>query len=256
MKRYFLGCAMLALAACSPASEPASETPAEPAAAAKRLPLPDCASVQAEDKGAEGWKHPDCRLMIPGDAGLAFEARYTSAEDESTLVTLQIVQPGDATIQTLAETMGNTFEPPSTQDVDLDGLADILVPLETGNVNTTWAVWRQTKPADADVAPAPDQTFVRAGELSGVEIKNTSDGLIAVAARSSASSWSVEFVKMDGATFKTVAMVDVVAQATDDGTITGVACALSAEAELDPGLDAKTAEAKFCAEPAAADIFK
>src|SRR6185503_12034557 len=88
--------AALALAACGKV-ETAGEGET-PGAAAKRMPLPECSSVETKDAGADGWKHPDCRLMLTDNSGLAIEARYKPAEDDSTKVTVQVVQPGDATV--------------------------------------------------------------------------------------------------------------------------------------------------------------
>jgi len=251
MKPLLAGIAMLASlltpVACSPRPQPA-EYPAPAAmSVAERMPLPDCAGIEAIDAGADGWTHPDCRLVVPGDAGLALEARFRKGPDESTLVTFQVVGPGDATLQTIEETMGNTFQPPQTQDVDLDDRADILVPLETGNVNTNNAIWLQGE----------DGTFKRAGELSGVSILNTESGYIAAQARSSAAAWSVEFWRVDGGVLFPVATAEVTATGEDDGTVTGVSCEVLFDGDIaDIGLTPKQAEKQFCAEPAAADIFK
>ena len=57
------------------------------------MPLPDCATIEATDAGADGWKHPDCRLMFRDQSGMAIEARYTPAEDDSTKITVQVVAP-------------------------------------------------------------------------------------------------------------------------------------------------------------------
>ncbi len=239
----------LALAACSP--EPATETEtaaagAAPAAAAKRMPLPDCATVEAEDAGADGWKHPDCRLMFADQSGMAIEARYTPAEDESTQINVQVVAAGDATLQAIDERMGNTFNGPSLQDFDKDGKVDILLPLETGNVNTTWAVWRQ---ADAG-------KFVRAGEPSGVSLEKTESGYIAAPARSSANAWSVAFYKLEGDALQPVATAEVTAQGEPD-KITGTECTVTDDAGIvAAGLTQEAAKAQFCAEKVVTEIFK
>jgi hypothetical protein len=235
--------AALALAACGKVETAGDgETPG---AAAKRMPLPECSSVETKDAGADGWKHPDCRLMLSDNSGLAIEARYKPAEDDSTKVTVQVVQPGDATVQTIEETMGNTFEPVSLDDIDKDGKQDIRIPLETGNVNTSWALWRQKD----------DKTFVRIGEPSGVSIVNTPSGYIAVQARSSANEWSVPFFKLEGDELKPVVTADVIARG-EPNKITGVDCTLTDDGGLaSTGLDPKAAEAQFCAEPVVAEIF-
>jgi hypothetical protein len=243
MKIHLAICAAaLAVVACSK-----SETAGDAGVAAKRMPLPDCSEVETVDAGADGWKHPDCRLMLTDVSGLAIEARYTPAEDDSTKVAVQVVAPGDATLQTIEETMGNTFEPIGLTDIDKDGRNDIRIPLETGNVNTSWAIWRQKEDG---------KSFVRIGEPSGVSIVNTESGYIAVQARSSANEWSVEFYKLEADQLKLTATADVVAQGEPD-KITGVACSVTDDGGLAAvGLDAKAAEARFCAESAVADIFK
>jgi hypothetical protein len=235
------GAIALTLAACSPA-------PTEEAGgvAAKRVPLPDCASVEAEDNGADGWKHPDCRAVFPDQSGLAIEARYTPAEDDSTKITVQVVQTGDATIQTFEERMGNTFNGPTLADFDKDGKVDIQVPLETGNVNTTWALWKQFE----------GPKFVRIGEPSGVEIQQTESGYLAVQGRSSASEYYVTFYKLTGEDLKEQLTARVAAQGEPD-KITGVECTIEEdEAFAASGLTLDAAKAQFCAEPEVQKLVK
>lgn len=242
--------AALALAACSPAPDTASEAekPAGETPSAKRVGLPDCASVEAQDAGADGWKHPDCRLMFPDQSGLAIEARYAPAEDDSTEVTVQVVQTGDKTIQEFKERMGNTFNGPELVDFDKDGRIDIQLPLETGNVNTSWALWRQVE----------DGKFARiqADDVSGVSLEKTASGYIAVQGRSSAAEYYVSFYKLAGDALNPVATVRVIGKGEPD-KVTGVDCVVDAEdGPLDEGLTAEAARAKFCAEPAAQGLIK
>jgi hypothetical protein len=242
-------CAAAILAACTPESEaPREEGDAGAGAVAeKRMPLPDCSTVETQDLGADGWKHPDCRLALPDNSGLAVEARYTKAEDESTKVTVQIVAPGDATLQTIEETMGNTFNRISAQDIDKDGKADLLLPLETGNVNTTWAVWRQLDDG---------KSFVRIGEPSGIEVVKTASGYFAVPSRSSANEWEVAFYQLEENALQPIVTASVVAEGEVDN-ITGVACSVTDDGGLaQTGLDLAAAKEKFCAEPSVAEIFK
>ncbi len=245
--RLVLCIAALAAVACSPRTEPESVAPADSAGgvAEKRMPLPDCSEVETQDQGADGWKHPDCRLMLPDGSGRAIEARYAKAEDESTKVTVQVVAPGDATVQTIEETMGNTFEKVIVEDIDQDGRPDIRVPLETGNVNTSWALWRHT----------PDGSFVRIGEPSGVSMVNTPSGYFAVQSRISANEWSVQFYKLEADVLTPVATAELVAEGEPD-KITGVACTVTDDGGLKAAaLDIKAAEAQFCAEPVVTEIF-
>ncbi|MFT3725013.1 MAG: hypothetical protein QM773_15695 [Hyphomonadaceae bacterium] len=243
MKLQFSLCvAALAVAACSPA--PAED--ADAGKSEKRLPLPDCATVQAADQGADGWKHPDCRAMFADQSGMAIEARYKPAEDDSTEVTVQVVAKGDATVQTIDERMGNTFSAPSLEDFDKDGKIDILVPLETGNVNTTWAAWRQVDGGK----------FVRVGEPSGVSIEKTASGYIATPARSAANEWGISFYKLEADQLQPVLTADVVAQG-EPNKITGVECTIEDDGGLPAtGLTLEAAKTQFCAEPIVTEIFK
>lgn len=249
MKMRFAGLmAALVVAACSPAPETdATATPGE-TPAAKRMPLPDCAVIEAEDAGADGWKHPDCRLMLPDQSGLAIEARYAPAEDDSTEVKVQVVQPGDATIQEIVERMGNTFNGPNLEDFDKDGMTDILLPLETGNVNTTWAVWRQAELGK----------FVRVGEPSGVSILKTDSGYIAVQGRSSAAEYYVDFYKLEADSLKRLVTARVAAEFDDKGEkVVGSECTLEdADGVSAMGLTPEAAKLQFCAEPVVDGLVK
>jgi hypothetical protein len=210
------------------------------------MPLPECATVEAEDAGADGWKHPDCRMMMPDQSGMAIEARYAPAEDDSTKITVQIVAPGDATLQTIEERMGNTFNSPTMQDVDKDGLVDVLIPLETGNVNTTWAFWRQTTAGK----------FARVGEPSGVEIEKTDSGYIAVQGRSSAAEYYVTFYKLVSEELQQGVTARVTATAEGD-KVTAVECSVEEDDQLlASGLSIEAAKTQYCAEPAVQKLVK
>lgn len=245
MKLQFALCAIaLAAAACSPA--PATEEAGGEAPAAKRIPLPECTDVKAEDQGADGWKHSDCRRMFADQSGMAIEARYKPAEDDTTEVSIQVVATGDATLQTISEIMGNTMEPVKLEDFDKDGKIDILVPLETGMPNTTWAVWRQVA----------DGKFVRVGEPAGVYFLKTESGYFVAPGRSSANMWDVPFYKLEADELKPVLTVTVTAQGEPD-KITGLECEITDDGGLAAtALTPDAAKAQFCAETVVTDIFK
>jgi len=249
MKIYLLaGVMALGLAACGPAPSEEAANAGGVAPAAKRMPLPDCGAVEAADLGVDGWKHPDCRLMLPDQSGLAIEARYAPAEDDSTEVKVQVVAPGDATLQELVERMGGTFNGPSVEDFDKDGKSDILMPLETGNVNTTWAVWRQVE----------GQKFVRVGEPNGVSIVKTDSGYIAVQGRSSASEYFVDFYKLDADVLKPLLTARVAGKLDDQAEkVISADCTIEDDADLTAlGLTAEAATAQFCAEPTVDGLVK
>ena len=128
-----------------------------------------------------------------------------------------------------------------------DGKADLLLPLETGNVNTTWAVWRQQDDG---------KSFVRIGEPSGIEIVKTASGYFAVPSRSSANEWDVAFYKLEANALQPVVTASIVAQGEVD-KITGVECSVTDDGGLaQTGLDPAAANAQFCAEPSGAQVFK
>ncbi|HVY88185.1 MAG TPA: hypothetical protein VG942_04910 [Hyphomonadaceae bacterium] len=243
-----LAIATFGLVACSkaPSADGAMASSAS-APAEKRMPLPDCSKVETEDKGPDGLKHPDCRLQFTDKSGFAIEARYAPAEDDATKITVQVVSPGDATLQTITETMGNTFAAPSLIDIDGDGRQDVQLPLETGNANTSWAIWRQMDDGKA---------FIRIGEPNGVEIKKTDSGYIAVPARSAANEWEVSFFKLTPVELKPILTADIVAKGEPD-KITGTSCTVMDDGGLASiGMDPKAAEKAFCAEPVVANAFK
>lgn len=162
------------------------------------------------------------------------------ADGRQTPVSIAIL--GGPSAQVILEQMSDTFSAPSLADIDGDGAQELLVPLETGNVNTEWSVW----------TPAQGGKFVAAGQISGVETKLTKDGLIAVPARSSAASWSIAFLKMEGGKLTPVATAEVEARPSSKaGAPLKTTCKLTDDGGLSAlGLKLDAATRKFCAEPA------
>lgn len=224
------------------ASSTPSAKPAEP---------PDCSKVEAKDDGENGWRHPDC-LMHDAKSGLDFFAHYGPAEarkdgGKETPVYVSVSPEGSPILQTMTEKMGNTFAAPSLQDLDGDGFPELLIPLETGNVNTNFAIW---------YSPPGANRFVRLGEVSAVNFGKAADGLIAASSRSSANSWSVEFLQLKDAALTPIATVDVTAEGDPDH-IMGVKCEVSeAKGAKALKLERKAVKARFCADPAVKDVFK
>ncbi|MEQ1931789.1 MAG: hypothetical protein ABL957_14830, partial [Parvularculaceae bacterium] len=227
-----------ALAACSPQGQDAAEGPP---IAAKRMPLPDCADV-ALDSGAA----PDCRIQSTDKAGLAFEARR-SEEGGVTTETIAVVGPGDATLQTIEESVEASAAPPHLEDIDADGRDELMIPLSTGNMNTTFAVWRSV---------GDEAAFARLGELSGVSFSATEDGALAVASRSSASEWVVEYYRINGETLNALARAVVAAEAVDGAAMKTTCVAEDAGAMTALGLTPDEVQTKYCEDPAALNIFE
>ncbi len=235
--------AALLATACTAKTEKAAETaaPAMEAPAAKRMPLPDCASVEPSDAGDKGWTHPDCRMMAAGDSGVAFEVRYAESNEPGgppTKVSIQVVGPGDATLQTITEGMESTFAAPRLYDLNRDGVDELLVPLETGNVNTNYAVWAKG-PGEAP--------YLRAGEVSAFAFDWSDAGYVAALSRSAANIQVVEFLKLVDGKLAPIVRADITAEGEENGKVTGTTCDITDEGGMAAeGLTLEAAKAKFC----------
>lgn len=92
--------------------------------------------------------------------------------------------------------------------------------------------------------------YSRVGDVSGVEVERTADGLIAVPARSSASSWNVRYYRLDegGLHHLVTAQVDGLEQLPNGSVLS--ACGISEAPGLaDLDLSERAAQERFCAEP-------
>jgi hypothetical protein len=189
----------------------------------------------------------ECRVAA-GDETLHVIYAPLPAGVQSGTVTVNIIGADDDVAQTISETGVSEYLAPNVEDVDGDSHLDILIPRESGNANVTHGVWLYDRAA---------AHYTRVGELSGVDIQRTSEGLIAVPARSGAAEWVVSFYKLDATGLHALVSVDVQATGVSDGgQVQGQTCAV----EDAPGLGElqltrDAARAKFCAEPAAAGVF-
>jgi hypothetical protein len=238
---------VLALVACTPKPSPATtESPPAPLpAAAKRMAMANC-------DGTGPGELKNCRINSTDKTPFMFEVRYGQRVDTSdgnkTPVTIQVVQTGDATVQTITEQASENAGAPHLEDLNGDGHDELLVPLETGNVNTTYAIW---------LMPAGAAQFLRVGEATAVDFKTTDSGYIAALARSSANEWAVQFFKLTNEPRLTpVLTADVTARGTPE-KITGIDCVIMDDGGMkNLKLTPKAAEAKFCAEAVVKDVFK
>jgi hypothetical protein len=125
-------------------------------------------------------------------------------------------------------------------------LTDVLIPLETGNVNTTWAFWRQVA----------GQRFVRVGEPSGVDIEKTDTGYLAVQGRSSAAEYYVTFYKLSDDRL-TQGVTARLALETSDDNAEKVTCSVEEDDALAAsGQSVAAATAQFCAEAPVEALIK
>jgi hypothetical protein len=183
----------------------------------------------------------ECKIE-GGDATLHITYGDAATAGEAGTVRVDVLNDRGGVAQTFSENVSE-FLPVSTEDIDGDGRLDILVGLYSGNVNTAHGVWLYNGEQGA---------YRRAGEISGVEYSRTSEGYLAVAARSSAASWNVAFYRV-ASEFEPLVTINVTAvDVTEDGRVLRSECTI----EEAPGLASLNlsegaARAKFCAEPQA-----
>ncbi len=130
--------------------------------------------------------HEDCALVLVDGRQIAFDYTPDAATNEwgepIESVEISLFSTDGRLVQGFADTAGQTFAYPSLADIDGDGDVDLLLPQATGNVNTTSHVWLQGEAG-----------FVAAGSINGIGIEPEGDGLMSVAARSSAAEWDTTY---------------------------------------------------------------
>jgi hypothetical protein len=194
MKSGFAGLALLMAAACTPAPEvaPAAD---ETAGAANETATPTCKDAEA----ATGTMIPKidlCKIELGDGQPAVFVSSDPMVDGEGTL-RVEIAEADGTSLQLIDETATGAYTYPYVEDIDGDGAVDIMVPLLTGNVNTSYAVWLK----------GADGMFFRAGELGGVSIGHTPEGLIAASGRSSASEWETGYFRVSNGAFEEIAAV-------------------------------------------------
>lgn len=174
-RKAVLGLCLASLVAATACAEGGDD-----AVAPDRAVLPDCG--EADYDGA----HADCRLALSDGREMVFDFTADAASNEwgEPIESVDITFAGaDGQVQqAFADTAGRSFAYPSLSDVDGDGDFDLLLPQETGNVNTTSHVWLQD-----------GGRFIAAGSINGIGIDPEGDGLMSVPARSSAAEWETTY---------------------------------------------------------------
>lgn len=255
MKLWFAASMAVLVAACSPqAPSPApsaiASSSAAPAPAAKRVALPDCASVGG---GApDGGAIKDCRLYDE-KSSLGFEARFSknpTPGEAETILSIQVVETGDAVLQTISEKVESTNSAMELQDLDGDGFPDLLVPLMTGNVNTEYAIWHM---------PAGARQFLRVGMVSGFGVGRTGD-YVTVKSRGAANIQHLIYYTLKNGELKLVGAAEFTASGGPRKPT--VKCAVLDGKADDPkgglavaGLTMALAKAQWCSEDAKKDAF-
>lgn len=220
-----------ALAACQPTP---AEAPVAAVPEAEAATLPDCGALTEVELGPNGTA--DCRLTASGETGWSVEVNYSEGAEGAVDVSLKIAAVDGAEIQTIHETAQSAYGLPYFVDLDSDGRAELLVPLMTGNVNTSYAVWRGKE---------GDPEFVRTGEVSGIDVTAYEPGLFITPARSSASSWNTTYHVFEDNTVTRVATAEITLGETEDAP---GSCTVVDDGGLAKiGLTLDAAQAKFCA---------
>ena len=194
MKSGIAGLALVMAAACTPAAEvaPAAD---ETAVAATETATPTCAEAEA----ATGTMIPKidlCKIELGAGEPAVFVSSDPMTDGEGTL-RVELMAADGTSLQLIDETATGAYTYPYVEDIDGDGAVDIMVPLLTGNVNTSYAVWLK----------GADGMFFRAGELGGVSIGHTPEGLIAASGRSSASEWETGYFRVSNGALEEIAAV-------------------------------------------------
>ncbi len=224
MRRTIFAVAAIVLAACAQPAHTAGEA------------LQPCAALQMSGELTPG----ECRLEASGQT-LHVRFAELAAGMQSGNVSIDVIGSDGQVDQTVLESDVSEYRAPSVQDVDGDGRGDILIPLMTGNVNTDYAVWLYS---------GADGRFERVGAVSGVEIKRTDEGYVAVPARSGAASWTVSFFRLDQEGLHPLVTLQIDGEEVG-GAIRSTCTVLEGDGLAAIGLNERAAQEKFCAEPAA-----
>lgn len=224
MRRTIFAVAAIVLAACAQPPHTAGEV------------LQPCAALQMSGELTPG----ECRLEASGQT-LHVRFAELAAGMQSGNVSIDVIGSDGQVDQTVLESDVSEYRAPSVQDVDGDGRGDILIPLMTGNVNTDYAVWLYS---------GADGRFERVGAVSGVEIKRTDEGYVAVPARSGAASWAVSFFRLDQEGLHPLVTLQIDGEEVG-GAIRSTCTVLEEDGLAAIGLNERAAQEKFCAEPAA-----
>ncbi|MEM7438307.1 MAG: hypothetical protein AAF393_01820 [Pseudomonadota bacterium] len=152
-----------------------------------------CAAAVAETAHEEG--DPWCDDLEFGEAGAVSCAlpygedqviffAYEGDKFEATLIVTQHNVSGGLLDTSDPIYVSGVQGPPETRDINEDGVAELFIPLTTGNVNTEFAIWE----IDSDGIYAPRGTF--SDGAYAAEALTIEDGLLVTSARENAAVYS------------------------------------------------------------------
>jgi hypothetical protein len=143
------------------------------------------------DVGVEGVEmdSPFCEAGFAENCfqwvGVDRDLRYRSTEESYEFVLVNAAS--EQLLQSFSEPRGTAYDGPSLVDIDNDGDVELLVPTETGNVNTTYRVHQQT-----------EDGFAFAGEVSGLGLEYDSEnGFSAISGRINAAAYYYEAYRLE-----------------------------------------------------------
>ncbi len=199
--------------------------------------LQPCADADARRTGE--LTPGECQLQSSGQT-LRVTYADLAAGTQAGAISVDVLGDDGQVAQTLLEADVPEYLTPELQDVDGDGRADILIPRVQGNVNTEYGVWVYD-----------GARYRRVGDISGVEVERTADGLIAVPARSSCCSWNVRYYRLDesGLHHLVTAQIDGEEQ-VPNGSVRSTCSLSEAPGLADLNLSERAAQERFCGEPA------
>lgn len=152
----------------------------------------------------------ECGLNLSNVAGAHVLVKYGQKDEENYTrpVTMDVISASGEKTQTIIAQTEEDYNLARLQDLNGDGVEEILLPLLTGNVNTAYAVWHRQS---AEVA------FVKAGEISGVSFESVEPDYFKTTGRASAASWVVTLERFEGDTIKTVTTAEIML--SEDGGV-------------------------------------
>ncbi|MGX1809772.1 hypothetical protein ACWIGI_28970 [Nocardia sp. NPDC055321] len=177
-------------------SSPSSTTTTAPASnPATPAGLPLCGDTERAVSGPS----PDCALVSRDRAGLSFVVRHSDNRGATT-VTIEVTDRDGAVHQTLTEVVETGIARPYLLELADDGRDQLVVPLHSGMVNVTYAIYRAF-----DATP----NFVRTGTMVGIGVDRTASGYLAGQIRggSAGKYWNTEFWRFDGTRLRFVASI-------------------------------------------------
>ena len=192
--------ALLLTSAC--ATRPSSGAPEDAAERWARLAavslLPDCADTETVT-GALTPRIPDCR-MTARPARLQLSLKSDPADQQifgpSGFLTVSVIDRRGALIGEFSEITHGEYAYPSFQDVNGDGLDDLIIPRATDAVNRVHSLWLQQEAGD----------FVHAGEVTGSEVTWASRGYVAAIRQTGAADWETGYYRVLAGKLEQVAL--------------------------------------------------